>query len=192
MFGGMSMDEKIHESTGVRNDIQMDEQQDIYDENKNLTGRTHPRRQPRADGDFCLIVHVLVQNSDGLFLLTKRADTHYLPNYWENTGGAVIAGETSLQAAIREFYEETGFTLAPERGKLLFTDKIVNSGWSCFMDNWFFRQDFDIAGFVPQAGETVAAKWAAFEEIIALHERGEFVPFTETGLDGYFKRLGLL
>lgn len=170
----------------------MYEQLDIYDYNKNLTGRTYPRGKLRADGDFCLVVHVLVQNSDGLFLITKRAPKQYLPDLWENTGGGVIAGETSLEAAMREFTEETGFTLVPKLGELLFTDKVVNSGWSCFMDNWLFRQDFDITRFVPQEGETVAAKWATFKEIITLHENGEFVPFAETGLDGYFKRLGLL
>lgn len=170
----------------------MDELTDIYDENKNTVGRTHPRRKPRADGDFCLVVHVLVQNSAGLFLITKRAHKHYLPDFWENTGGAAIAGESSLEAAMREFHEETGLALAPELGELLFTQRVVNSGWSCFMDNWFFRQGFDIAGFVPQEGETVAARWATVEEILTLHERGEFVPFAETGLDGYFKRLGLL
>ena len=170
----------------------MIEYMDIYDESKKCTGRTHPRGEPRADGDFCLVVHVLVQNSDGLFLITKRADGHYLPNLWENTGGAVITGETSIDAALREFYEETGFTLLPENGRLLFTDKVINSGWSCFMDNWFFRQDFDIENFIPQEGETVAARWATFEEIIALHDHGQFVPFSETGLDGYFRRLGFV
>ena len=60
------------------------------------------------------------------------------------------------------------------------------------MDNWFFRHDFDIAVFVPQPGETVAAKWATLDEILAMHERGEFVPFSETHLDGYFEKLGLL
>jgi 8-oxo-dGTP diphosphatase len=173
-------------------EAQMVEQLDIYDENKNITERTYPRGKPRADGDFCLVVHVLVQNNDGLFLITKRAHKHYLPDFWENTGGAVIAGETSLEAAMREFNEETGFILAPKFGELLFTDKVVNSGWNCFMDNWLFRHDFDITHFVPQEGETVAARWATSEEIITLHENGEFVPFAETGLDGYFKRLGLL
>lgn len=173
-------------------EVQMDEKLDIYDENKSLVGRTHPRGIPRADGDFCLVVHVLVQNSDGMFFITKRAHKHYLPDFWENTGGAVIAGETSLKAAMREFNEETGFTLIPKFGELLFTDKVVKSGWSCFMDNWLFRQDFDIADFVPQEGETVAARWATLEEIITLHKNNEFVPFAETGLDGYFRRLGLL
>ncbi|MDR1687819.1 MAG: NUDIX domain-containing protein [Clostridiales bacterium] len=168
----------------------MDEQMDIYDENKALTGRTTAHKKPKADGEFCLIVHVLVQNSDGLFLITKRADIGYLPNLWENTGGAVKIGETSLEAAKREFHEETGFTLLPERGKLLFTLKKVNSGFSCFMDNWFFRQDFDIENFLPQDGETTAAKWASYDEILNLHKNGEFVPFSETGIDGYFRRLG--
>ena len=170
----------------------MEEYIDIYDENKNLVGRTQPRSKERAKGDFCLVVHVLVQNSEGLFLITKRAHKNYLPDFWENTGGGVMAGETSLEAAIREFNEETGFTLVAKLGELLFTDKVVNSGWSCFMDNWLFRQDFDIEEFVPQEGETVAARWATYEEIISLHENGEFVPFVETGLDGYFSRLGLI
>ncbi|WP_234122992.1 NUDIX hydrolase [Clostridium hydrogenum] len=61
----------------------MDEQLDIYDENKSLVGRTHPRGKTRADGDFCLVVHVLVQNSDGLFLITKRAHNDYLPDFNE-------------------------------------------------------------------------------------------------------------
>jgi 8-oxo-dGTP pyrophosphatase MutT (NUDIX family) len=170
----------------------MIEQNDVYNGDKNLTGRTHPRGKPRADGDFVLIVHVLVQNSSGLFLITKRSEKDWLPNLWENTGGAVIAGETSLDAAIREFHEETGFTLDPNCGELLFTEKRVLPGWSCFLDNWLFRQDFDTDEFVPQEGETVAARWAAANEIIALHERGEFVPFGESCLEGYFERLGLL
>ena len=169
----------------------MAEWMDMYNEDKVPTGRTHPRGEPRADGDYALVIHVLVQNSDGLFLITKRAPREYLPNFWENTGGTAIAGETSLEAAIREFKEETGFVLLPECGELLFTDKITNQGWSCFMDNWLFRQDFDIVDFVPQEGETVAAKWATADEILALHEQGEFVPFSETGADGYFKRLEL-
>ena len=168
----------------------MTEWQDMYDESKRLVGKRRLRGQPRDDGEFCLVVHVLVQNSNGLFLITKRAHKIYLPDYWENTGGAVSAGETSFEAAMREFHEETGFTLDPMCGELLFTDKVVNHGFSCFMDNWFFKQDFDIAEFVPQEDETVAAKWASFEEIMSLHERGEFVPFAETGIDGYFRRLG--
>jgi len=29
-------------------------------------------------------------------------------NYWENTGGSVLSGETSKVGAIRELFEETG------------------------------------------------------------------------------------
>ena len=80
----------------------MDERQDIYDENRNFTGRTIPRREPRADGDFCVAVQVLAQNSAGLFFITKRAPAkRYWPDYWEYTSGAVIAGETSLDGALR-------------------------------------------------------------------------------------------
>ena len=41
------------------------------------------------------------------------------PNCWENTGGAVLAGETSLEGALRELREETGLAAQPEALRLL-------------------------------------------------------------------------
>ncbi|MDR2909402.1 MAG: NUDIX domain-containing protein [Oscillospiraceae bacterium] len=165
----------------------MDERIDIYDANKKLTGRTRLRRQPRADGDFGLVVFVIVQNSQGLYLITKRAQKDYMPGLWENTGGVAIAGETSIEAAMREFHEETGFTLLAEKGCLICTKRAMAPGFSCFMDVWLFEMDFDIEGFVPQKGETIAARWAAREEILKLHDKGEFVPLAEIGLDEFYR-----
>jgi 8-oxo-dGTP pyrophosphatase MutT (NUDIX family) len=164
----------------------MPEMMDIYDKNRALTGRVHPRGQPREDGDYVIAVQVFVRNSDGRFLITKRSgDRSGFPNLWEISGGGVHAGETSFEAILREFREETGFTLSPERGELLFTHTHLTPNWNAFSDIWLFNQSFDIAGFVPQEGETVAARWASVDEILAMHERGEFVPFSEYGIAGW-------
>ncbi|MDR1065560.1 MAG: NUDIX domain-containing protein [Oscillospiraceae bacterium] len=164
----------------------MPEMMDIYDKNKAPTGRVHTRGQPREDEDYVLGVQVFVRNSDGRFLITKRSgDKSGFPNLWEISGGGVLAGETSLEAILREFREETGFTLSPERGELLFTNTQLIPNRNGFIDTWLFSQSFDIAEFVPQEGETTAARWASADEILALHERGEFVPFSETGLAGW-------
>ena len=46
---------------------------DVLDENRQLTGRTHPRGVPLPTGDYHLVVLVLLQNDQGDFLITRRA-----------------------------------------------------------------------------------------------------------------------
>ncbi len=84
---------------------------DVYDENGNLTGRTMKRGIP-AEGDFMLCVHIYLYNEKGEFLIQKRSKykaSH--PGEWDVTGGAVLAGEKSLDGAIRETKEEVGLDI---------------------------------------------------------------------------------
>jgi 8-oxo-dGTP pyrophosphatase MutT (NUDIX family) len=129
-----------------------------------------------ADGDYILVVNVLIKNSDGRYLITKRAPNKGFPNMWENTGGAAITGDSSLIAALREAKEETGLTLDPKRGVMMFTD----SGGGRFADNWLFRCDFTLDNIVLQPGETVDARLVTADEIRELERCGEFVPFHVT------------
>ena len=83
---------------------------DIYDKNRNLTGRTMKRNDfTMKDGDYHLTVLGVICRPDGKFLITQRAlDKHWAAGWWEVSGGGVMAGETSEQAVIREVLEETG------------------------------------------------------------------------------------
>ena len=45
----------------------MSEFWDIYDENRNLTGKIHERGKPLAKGEYHLVVHIWVQNENGEF-----------------------------------------------------------------------------------------------------------------------------
>lgn len=147
---------------------------DIYDGERNLTGRTHARGKELASGDYHIVVHVWIMNSKGEFLITKRAPNKNFPNIWECTGGSAVAGDTSLEAAVREVKEETGLSVLPENGKCIFTFKRRDS----FCDVWLFRQDFDIAEVELQEGETCGAKWADKEEISIMILAGEFFRFS--------------
>lgn len=147
---------------------------DIYDGERKMTGRTHARGKEMARGDYHIVVNVWVVNSKGEFLITKRAPNKNFPNIWESTGGSAVAGDSSLEAAVREVKEETGLSVLPENGKLLFTFKRENS----FCDVWLFRQDFDIDDVVLQEGETCDAKWANKKEITEMIRTGEFFRFS--------------
>lgn len=146
---------------------------DIYDAHRNLTGRTHRRGDPLAEGDYHLVVHVWLQNSTGEFLLTKRSPNKGYPNMWETTGGSALAGDDSLTAALREVREETGLILLPENGKCIITDQRSDN----IVDIWLFRQDFDLKNVVLQEGETCDAMYASREDLLNLREQGKLVPF---------------
>lgn len=149
-----------------------DELWDVYDEHRNSAGRLHRRGDPLPKGEYHLVVYVWMLNSRGEFLLTKRSPNKGFPNLWESTGGSALAGDDSLTAAMREVREETGLTLDPGKGRILFTLQ----GDNYFGDVWLFRQDFDLADVVLQKGETVDKMYADKEAILAMARSGEFVP----------------
>jgi 8-oxo-dGTP diphosphatase len=152
---------------------------DVYNADRKLTGRTHRRGDTIPDGDFHLVVHVLVKNRNGQYLITKRAPNKGFPNLWENTGGSAVVGDDSLTAALREAKEETGLTLNPENGIMLFTDSRGDN----FADNWLFFHDFTLDDVILQPGETVDARIVTAKEIRALERNGEFIPFSVNRFD---------
>ena len=63
-------------------------------------------------GNFNISVHVWIINTEGEFLIQKRsANKKKFPNMWSMMGGAVLSGETSEEACIRETDEELGIML---------------------------------------------------------------------------------
>ena len=102
------------------------EYNDIYDENRNPTGRVHQRGTPWKAGEYGVVVCVWVYDGRGHLLLTKRAKGKSFAGTWENSGGAVKAGESSRQAIARELFEETGIQASPEEFEFLDTDKDRN------------------------------------------------------------------
>ncbi len=151
-----------------------DELWDVYDRDRKLTGRLHRRGDPLAEGELHLAVHVWLRDSRGLFLLTRRWPQKPYAGYWETTGGAAVAGEDSLQTALREVREETGIVLEPERGRLLRTFRREH----LFLDVWLFRQDTPLADVVLQEGETCEARYTNLAAIRALDRAGRLVPYS--------------
>ena len=121
-------------------------------------------------GEYHINVFVWIFNSAGELLLTKRSpEKESYPNLWETTGGAVLAGETSRQAIVRELREETGLCAAPE--EFVFLDSVRGKTW--FSDTYALRRDAPLSQIVLQPGETCGARWvtrAAFERMIAAGE----------------------
>ena len=96
---------------------------DIYDVDKQLTGRTMKRNDwNMKDGDYHLTVLGIIKRPDNTFLITQRVLTKaWAPGHWEVSGGACQAGETSFQAVCREVLEETGVDVSHADGGFEFS-----------------------------------------------------------------------
>lgn len=143
------------------------EYNDIYDIHRRPTGRVHKRGTPWAQGDFGFVVCVWVYDGEGRVLLTRRAPQKSFPGTWENSGGAVKAGETSRQAIARELREETGIEAAEEEFQLLETSREGNIHY----DHYCLRRDTPLSQIVLLPGETDGVQWATFQQVHELIEK---------------------
>jgi isopentenyldiphosphate isomerase len=134
---------------------------DLYDAKKNKTGQLHQRGLRLKDGQYHLVVAVWVKNKNNELLLTKRNPEKLWGNYWECTGGAVIAGEDSITAAKREVFEEIGIEIIQGQLKLLGTTK--HRTW--FTDTYLLEKDILLSDLKLQPEEVIDAKWVTINEL---------------------------
>ena len=134
---------------------------DIYDENRKLTGRVHKRGTPWKNGEYGLVVCVWVHDGHGKLLLTRRAKGKSFAGTWENSGGAAKAGEDSLTAVVRELYEETGILAQKEAFEFLGSDRDRNN----YFDHYCLKDATPLDKIVLLPGETDAAKWVTFWQV---------------------------
>ena len=134
---------------------------DIYDKNRNLTGRVHRRGSRWKAGEFGLVVCVWVYDGNGNLLLTRRAPGKSFAGTWENSGGAAQAGETSRQAIARELFEETGIRAAEEEFELLCSDRDRNTHF----DFYCLKRQTPLEEIVLLPGETDDVQWASMQQV---------------------------
>lgn len=68
-----------------------------------------------------IVAKALVRNSEGLYLVLYRSNTHPLfPEHIDFPGGEVEPKETPEAAVMREIQEETGLLVDPKKMKKLF------------------------------------------------------------------------
>ncbi len=154
---------------------------DIYDENKQLTGRTMKRNDwCLKEGEYHLTVLGVIARPDGTFLITKRVMTKaWAPGWWEVSGGGVQAGESSGEAVRREVKEETGLDVRNAEGGYAFTYKRVNpdEGDNYFVDVYRFVMDIDEKDVSFQEAEIDGHMFATREQIESFAKEGKFLHY---------------
>ena len=147
---------------------------DIYDINRNKTGKIHRRGELLEKGDYHIVVHVWIKNSRGEYLITKRAPHKGWPNMWETTGGSALSGDDSITAALREVREETGLILDPKCGRIIHSYVRRDS----FVDVWLFEEDHELSEVTLCENETTDKMYADAEKIKEMIDEGTFINFS--------------
>lgn len=151
---------------------------DVYDLNRNKTNRTTIRGNELQPGDYHLVVHVCIFNSNGEMLIQQRQPFKVgWSNMWDITvGGSAVSGDSSQTAAQRELYEEIGLELDFENIRPHLTMHFERG----FDDIYLIEKDVDLHTLRLQYEEVQDVKWASEEEILTLIDTGEFIPYYET------------
>ena len=156
--------------------INMQEYWDLYDEHRNKLERTHSSSEPLEKDTFHIVVNAWIMNSNNEILLAQRHPDKWLGGLWEcSAAGGVLAGEDSLQAAIREAEEEIGVILSPSDAVLLQT--IVRKDRNDIRDTFLFNMDIDIKDLKLKPHEVSDVKWVSKQEFERMCNEGLLTSF---------------
>lgn len=158
---------------------------DLYDINKKLTGKTIRSCDKIPDGNYILVVLVMIENSNGDFLIQKRADGK--KSLYGATGGHCKSGETGLMGAITETKEELGIELKPEELTLLYDGRQDDT--QVFFEVFYTQKDLNINDLKIQKDEVDYVEWMDVNKIKRLAGKSQFL---EYHVDEIFKAIDLL
>ncbi|HSX05962.1 MAG TPA: NUDIX hydrolase [Candidatus Saccharimonadales bacterium] len=160
----------------------MTEMVDLVDAEGNVVERDVPRDDAaHHEGRYMQIVIVVVRNSAGQVLVHERsAQKRVNPGDVDLVCGGMVAGETPMDAAVREAQEETGLTPKGLR--------IVRQGLNSYKRycHLLVGESDEVPGTHLDPTEVAWAGWRSPAELKAAQQHREL-----TFVDGFFEDLDL-
>lgn len=141
---------------------------DIYN-NRHESLNYQKGRKELESGEYRLSCFIWVINSDDKILLQQRlSNTKKMPNMWGTTAGGALAGETSLDGALRELHEELGIKADKDELEFIGSYKRIND----FVEVWLCKKNIDLKELVLEPTEVQDAKWYSIEEFEEMIQNG--------------------
>ena len=150
------------------------EMMDLFTKDGRPTGQTIERGGDKGQS-YTLGMHVYIYDSQGRFLLQKRAENkRFLPGQWETTMGHALSGETSFDCVLREVKEELGVELLPEAVIKIY--RWHEHADQMLTDVYFVQADLDEHALTLQKDEVLGAQWVSRKEMLAFIDKMDYRP----------------
>ena len=148
----------------------MDEQIDLYDDNKKNTGIVIPRSKEKdlPEGYHILVSALLVINSENKIMMQLTSKDR--GNILSLPSGHVLHGENSKDTIVREMYEEQGLNIN-KNSIILVEERLANR--IAFFDIYYMEADFKRENMVLQKEEVEDVVWMTPEEIFQAFDEGK-------------------
>ena len=159
----------------------MDEYIDIVDGLGKPTGKSALKSEAHKNGWYHNTIHLCLYTKDGEVLLQQRSHKKEIhPLLWDvSVAGHIDAGETFIEAALRETEEEIGLQLQPEN-LIKIGVKLHESSYNegTIQDNEFHQiyiaeLKVELNELIPQEAEVEALKLVSFLEFETLLQHSE-------------------
>ena len=161
---------------------------DMYDKDRIKNGKTMVRGAEFEPDCYHMVVHACIFNAKGEMLIQQRQPfKEGWPNLWDITvGGSATMGDSSQDAMERELFEEIGLKLDLQQVRPHLTINFDKG----FDDVYLIEKEVDIEALVLQESEVQRVKWATKEEIFAMLDSGEFIPYYKSLIQLLFDMKG--
>lgn len=147
------------------------EKVDVYNKNR-IKLNYEKKREKLEKGEFSISAHVWILNNNKLLIQKRAKNKKHFPNLWEQSGGGVIAGETSFEAAIREVAEELNLKCSSDEIFYIGSYTRIHD----FVDIWLIKTNINLKDLQLQKGEVSEIKEVNFENFEKMIQNGEVVP----------------
>lgn len=145
---------------------------DVVDINKNKTNKVLPRGENLQKGEYNVGVEVWIITSNNELLITQRSPLKSHPLQWEVPGGCLIAGETSVEGAVRELKEEIGLDIDIKKLHFITTSLYKYQ----FVDIFTIKLDVSLSELTLQNEEISDARLVSLSEFLKLNSETQIVP----------------
>jgi isopentenyldiphosphate isomerase len=148
---------------------------DLYDENFNLLDKKMERGGTNNDGEYHLVAHIWIKNSKGEYLVQQRNKlSDKIPYQWAATGGAATTGDSSLEAAQRETYEELGINIPLEKFQLLNRYYVKDEIANFITDQYLIKEDILLSDIKIDTVEVKDVAYKTMKEIKQMIQNNQF------------------
>lgn len=166
--------------------MQGEDRFDIVDESGRIIGSAL-RRECHGNPELLhRVIHVLITNSKGEFLLQKRSpDKDIQPGKWDTSvGGHLDPGETVLDAALRELEEEVGLRAGGADLRFCYSYLMRNAVESELVSTYTLAHE---GPFIAQPSEITELRFWSREAIRSTLGNGTFTPNFEEEFARFLK-----